>query len=180
MSERLWPRLWHLQFSHEVVGGVDLRLLSDSAHRALIELVGACGAGLVWTYTEPKDGSLPDDDAVLARIVGFDLKKWKSIRPEIERFFKIMRGRWHLDRDWIAVAEGTTRFAIPLATRETVLAREGRMCAYCGTTDGPFDFDHILPISKGGSNSASNLTLACAMCNRSKGGRTLLEWMGAR
>lgn len=180
MSDRLWPRLWHLQFSHDLVGGAYLRFLSDEAHRALIVLVGFCGASMVWTYTEPADGSLPADDASLARLVGFDIRKWKGVRPEIEQYFDTKRGRWHLNQDWIAITDTNPRFAIPLATRAAILAREGRMCTYCATTDGPFDFDHILPISKGGTNDPSNLTLACASCNRSKGGRTLVEWMRAR
>mgnify|MGYP001355667372 FL=1 len=59
-----------------------------------------------------------------------------------------------------------------------VAARQGGVCTYCGTSDGPFDLDHIYPVSRGGSNEPSNLTLACASCNRSKGARTLREWLG--
>ncbi|MGZ2484310.1 hypothetical protein ACVITL_002833 [Rhizobium pisi] len=64
--------------------------------------------------------------------------------------------------------------------REAVMLRDGEVCAYCGTEDGPFDIDHIFPKSRGGKNTSSNLTVACSSCNRSKGARTPEEWRGAR
>ena len=180
MSDKLWPRLSDIRFSHEAVGDFRQRLLSDSAHRALMNLVGCCAAGLVWTYSEPGDGSLPDDDEMLARLAGFKLRRWKVIRKEIEHYFKIKRGRWHFDRDWISVGDNNARCAVPTEVRKTVLKRQGKVCTYCGDTDGPFDFDHIMPVSRGGTNAASNLTLACFRCNRSKGALTLAEWIDRR
>lgn len=180
MAEKLWPRLWHVRLSLSLIGPTNHRaaLLSDSAHRALMELVATCAAGLVWTYTPPGDGSLPDDDVVLARIARVGPRKWKRIRSELEPFFRIRKGRWHLTEEWIEIDDRPVRAAIPVAIQRQVLSRQGKACSYCGDTEGPFDFDHILPVSRGGSDDASNLTLACATCNRSKGGRTLREWFG--
>lgn len=39
-------------------------------------------------------GALPDDDAVLARIVGLELRHWRKHRPHIASFFIIADGRW--------------------------------------------------------------------------------------
>ena len=52
------------------------------------------------------------------------------------------------------------------------------ICVYCGCQDGPYHIDHILPITRGGSNDVSNLALACAPCNISKRNRTPEEWGG--
>jgi uncharacterized protein YdaU (DUF1376 family) len=42
-----------------------------------------------------KQGSLPDDDAQFARIVGLPVAKWRRMRPAIQAFF---HGGWHHER----------------------------------------------------------------------------------
>lgn len=49
-----------------------------------------------------------------------------------------------------------------------VFERDGNKCRYCHTESGPFEVDHILPISRGGKNRLSNLAVSCRTCNRSK------------
>lgn len=49
-------------------------------------------------------------------------------------------------------------------------------CAYCGTKPERLDPDHVVPLSRGGYDSPSNLLPACAMCNSSKCAMTLDEW----
>ncbi len=53
--------------------------------------------------------------------------------------------------------------------REYLLEKWGRTCAYCGKTDTPLQIEHIHSKGRGGSSRVSNLTLACAPCNRRKG-----------
>jgi len=51
-------------------------------------------------------------------------------------------------------------------------------CAYCGVPVGSiYDVDHVIPISRGGSNYPDNLAIACPLCNRSKGSKLLSEWI---
>lgn len=54
-------------------------------------------------------------------------------------------------------------------TREFLLEKWGRQCAYCQVLDVPLQIEHIHPRAKGGSNSISNLTLSCEKCNTKKG-----------
>jgi uncharacterized protein YdaU (DUF1376 family) len=44
------------------------------------------------------NGAPPDDDAVLARIVGLDARTWRRHRPIIERYFIIAGGQWRHKR----------------------------------------------------------------------------------
>ena len=54
-------------------------------------------------------------------------------------------------------------------TREFLLEKWDRQCAYCGVKDVPLQIEHIHPKAKGGSNSITNLTLSCEKCNTKKG-----------
>ena len=59
---------------------------------------------------------------------------------------------------------------------EYALAKWQRKCAYCGAREVPLELEHIVPRSRGGSNRASNLTLACHACNQRKGQQTAAEF----
>lgn len=72
----------------------------------------------------------------------------------------------------------------PVTSRVLSLSRrDGWTCAYCRHPLGwghecvrnP-EVDHVIPRSQGGSNSLSNLVLACPPCNGAKGGRTPDQW----
>lgn len=61
-------------------------------------------------------------------------------------------------------------------SRAYLLIKYAYRCAYCGKADGPFELDHILPRSRGGSNRIANLALACHDCNAAKGNQTAVEF----
>ena len=52
-----------------------------------------------------------------------------------------------------------------------VARRDNYMCQECGTPlpDFEIEFDHIIPIAKGGSSEEHNLRVTCFECNRKKG-----------
>jgi 5-methylcytosine-specific restriction endonuclease McrA len=61
--------------------------------------------------------------------------------------------------------------------RRALLLRDGAACAYCGLALGtglPYSrptLDHVIPVSRGGSNALTNMVLACKPCNRAKADR---------
>lgn len=63
------------------------------------------------------------------------------------------------------------------ALREQVFVRDDFRCGYCGVRGGDLECDHIYPVHLGGDNDPENLTTACRSCNRSKGGKTVAEWL---
>ena len=62
-------------------------------------------------------------------------------------------------------------------TREYLLEKWNRQCAYCGVKDVPLQIEHIHPRSKGGSNSITNLTLSCEKCNIKKGTKDIKDFL---
>lgn len=63
---------------------------------------------------------------------------------------------------------------LPL-TRRNLFQRDGHRCQYCGCTGEPLSIDHVLPRSRGGSDSWDNVITACLRCNVRKGNRTPRE-----
>jgi|DewCreStandDraft_5_1066085.scaffolds.fasta_scaffold00864_22 5-methylcytosine-specific restriction endonuclease McrA len=57
-------------------------------------------------------------------------------------------------------------------SRRNILRRDGFACQYCGTRSAPLTIDHVIPRSRGGSDSWENLVTACVPCNNRKGNRT--------
>lgn len=55
-------------------------------------------------------------------------------------------------------------------SRRGVLRRDGHRCAYCAGQASTVD--HVLPRSRGGSDSWQNLVACCLRCNGAKGNRT--------
>jgi 5-methylcytosine-specific restriction endonuclease McrA len=66
--------------------------------------------------------------------------------------------------------EQTTRSPIPEALRSEVWRRDCGRCVQCGSNQN-LQFDHIIPVSRGGATTAANLQLLCEACNKSKGAR---------
>ena len=59
------------------------------------------------------------------------------------------------------------RQPIPEAVRHAVWRRDCGKCVQCGSQE-KLEFDHIIPLSKGGSSTERNLQLLCESCNRRK------------
>jgi len=62
-------------------------------------------------------------------------------------------------------------------TREYLLEKWSRQCAYCDIKDIPLQIEHIYPRAKGGSNRISNLTLSCEKCNIKKGTKDIKDFL---
>lgn len=57
-------------------------------------------------------------------------------------------------------------------------AQKGK-CYYCGCDLGDsYHTDHVIPLSRGGSDGPENIVVACGPCNLAKGARLPSEWAG--
>ena len=59
------------------------------------------------------------------------------------------------------------RYSIPKNIKNEVWNRDSGKCTQCGSNQ-KLEFDHIIPVSKGGANTYRNIQLLCESCNRSK------------
>ena len=59
------------------------------------------------------------------------------------------------------------REPIPEDVRIAVWRRDQGKCVQCDSNER-LEYDHIIPVSKGGSNTVRNIQLLCETCNRKK------------
>lgn len=67
----------------------------------------------------------------------------------------------------VAKVDGASTRHIPREIRQRVWQRCGGRCMECGAQDY-LEFDHVIPVAKGGSNSDMNVQLLCRRCNLKK------------
>jgi hypothetical protein len=72
-------------------------------------------------------------------------------------------------KDSLEELPASRRERIPEDVRVFVWERDGGCCQRCGANED-LQFDHIVPVSKGGSNEANNVELLCSACNQKKSG----------
>lgn len=67
----------------------------------------------------------------------------------------------------VATEDRESRRRIPRDVRQRVWQKYGGRCAECNA-DTYLEFDHIIPVAKGGGNSDTNVQLLCRKCNLAK------------
>lgn len=87
----------------------------------------------------------------------------RQIKPYTPRYDPALATPRLHERDWWPLRNG-------------ILERDGYQCTYCG--DDARCADHVVPLSRGGSNDEDNLVACCLPCNSSKSDRLLSEWRG--
>jgi DNA-directed RNA polymerase subunit RPC12/RpoP len=104
------------------------------------------------------------------------LELWDQLARLVEEHDRLARSgpaEWAVEFDTPAAPlpyEQTTRTPIPEAVRTEVWRRDGGCCVRCGAKAN-LQYDHIIPVSRGGATTAKNLQLLCEPCNRAKSDR---------
>ena len=92
-----------------------------------------------------------------------------SFKPILE--IEQSKGQTFLQWERIIAPMFPQRKPLKPSVRFQILKRDNYRCQMCGVTakDGAtLEIDHILPVSKGGTNDADNLQVLCRDCNAGK------------
>lgn len=100
----------------------------------------------------------------------FNFKEWD--RKRRRDFWSRMTERDDDNSSATARTQGVSskpkREGIPKSVKMYVWQRDQGRCVECGSNE-KLEYDHIIPLAKGGSNTDRNIQLLCERCNRSKG-----------
>ncbi|OGQ94556.1 MAG: hypothetical protein A2521_05150 [Deltaproteobacteria bacterium RIFOXYD12_FULL_57_12] len=110
---------------------------------------------------------------------GFDKSHWyikARILSEIEYLIETLRIL--IEPEFIPLVESVTNSEeqnasdryVPSNVKIAVWRRDNGKCVGCGSQE-KLEYDHIIPVSKGGSNTERNIQLLCEKCNRQKSAR---------
>jgi 5-methylcytosine-specific restriction endonuclease McrA len=125
-------------------------------------------------------------DPVIRAKHNAETKAWREANAEMyseikHRHYEANTERWRAyTRNYRAAKSGNGGKHTPEDIQ--VLFNLQRGLCHCGVAliisgRGKFHVDHMLPISRGGSNGPENLQLLCQPCNNSKGAKTMDEWL---
>lgn len=120
-----------------------------------------CSSTLFWFYCNrlvKATGDEPLDELSLRirhKVLNHE-KTLDTVRREVEAF------------ENFEMLGGNHRAPIPHRIQMFVWQRDGGKCVRCGSADR-LEFDHIIPLAKGGSNTERNIQLLCEGWNRLKG-----------
>ncbi|MQA00379.1 MAG: hypothetical protein GEU80_13805 [Dehalococcoidia bacterium] len=144
---------WHVTTSDGASFRVPSRRLRDTSPvRA-----GEQGARTLWHV----DGEWYwDTDGLTAEEV--ELTLWDRDRKREARFERLRKVRAR--EEDLASAR---RERIPDEVRAFVWHRDDGRCTQCGAEDD-LQFDHVIPVAKGGGNAPENIQVLCGDCNRAK------------
>lgn len=93
-----------------------------------------------------------------ARMIA-SVSAWSQANPELVR----ARNSRRRARELGAEVNDLTR-----QQWDAIKAAFGQKCAYCGLKTRGLTQDHVIPLSKGGNHTASNVVPACKSCNCKK------------
>jgi hypothetical protein len=99
--------------------------------------------------------------------------RWGSLRRACEALARFKRGEITEQQLLGGVPSRRTRAALPLKLRWDVLKRDNYRCVKCGAQppDVELEVDHIVPVSRDGTNDLVNLRTLCRPCNQGKNDR---------
>ena len=104
----------------------------------------------------------------------FDVK-WQSIPDE-----SLRKRYWGLVRDrYSRLLSGKITMSSSSKEFRKLVEGAGTKCIYCGSAEH-LEWDHIIPLARGGPDTPDNQVRTCAACNRSKGSKTPSEFYAGR
>jgi 5-methylcytosine-specific restriction endonuclease McrA len=150
---------------------------------AIIDLTGGESSGghpkalaLDIDYAKKEDGEWDFENPLYMNPVGWEIWKTLPIRP-----FDIIlhTAKLEIRAPLVVIAANYNKvpYRKPRATKAAIMERDGMICQYTGRklSRKELNVDHIIPVSRGGKNTFSNMVACDIKINLDKADRTPKE-----
>lgn len=128
---------------------------------------------LVWLVASERDGIIPAAPKLAFRLRVSEAEVENILDDLVEHGFLVETEASEQAERGATLAQRTAKSNgfgsrhISDKVKRAVWERDGGKCAKCSSSDD-IEYDHVVPVSKGGNSDNSNLQLLCRPCNRSK------------
>lgn len=137
------------------------------------ELIGEMAK--LWVATKRDYGRSPIGSDMAKYGVPFSensvARRFGSWKKGLAAVARAMNGSGEMPLPAIRVT--VKRMPLSVARRFDVFKRDGYTCRICQKAGGELEVDHIMPVSRGGTNAMENLQTVCWACNRGKAAKEM-------
>ena len=166
-SRTIAEKFGTIRKAHEAAGLIALRY-TKSTDAELVKIVAD-----LWTITLRESGRKPRQRDAAAyglpvsyRTIAEHFGTWKKALIATAKAYAM--GTPNNPPEKPVVRPKKKRQPVSHRKRFLVIKRDGYTCCICRKAGGELEVDHILPVSRGGSNKLENLQTLCKPCNRGK------------
>ncbi len=166
LTVKCWQKFQHykdrappwIKLYRDLLDDLDWHELRGEDAKALI---------MMWIIASENDGALPPLEKLAFRL--------RMPLADVHMITERLLGGWLMDgeagsaqsKDIRAAREKFGTRYISDETKRAVFARDAGKCRLCGSIE-KIEYDHVTPVSKGGTSEEENLQLLCRHCNRAK------------
>ncbi len=163
------------------------RSLLDNADYYFLSPLAGKMLPLIWLIASEKNGLLPEAPQLAWRLRITEKQCLEILEDLFTREFLIEADtetagtseQAATQAQQVAESNGFGNRHIADAVKREVWERDGGKCCQCASLED-IEYDHKVPVSKGGNSNVENIQLLCRPCNRSKRVKLATQALGSR
>ena len=150
-------RVYYSRRDHFALSPGDYRRARSALAASGVALIGREADRVLWWTTQGFYWAEPELSAEQV-----ELLLWNRQRRQETQFERLEKIRARQGEPTAA-----RRTPIPDEVKAAVWQRDGGACVRCGSEDD-LQFDHVIPVARGGGSGLDNVQVLCGDCNRAK------------
>ena len=118
--------------------------------------------------------------SLVMEVTGFSRKRVVKILSKVFPYYVFERGRLvsiDVNNPKPKTIGQIVRSKLSKSKKDSIKNESGGRCYWCRQDVDYLEIDHVIPVSRGGTNERENLVASCKVCNADKGSKLIHEWI---